>query len=380
MKLKNKSFRIFNKIYFYIGIVLLCSNWAKAQTLPTTSQTDWSATSGSWIVPEGVYSITVKCYGGGGGGGGAGNSGAGSGGGGGAFASDITPLNVTPGQTIVVAVGLGGNAGNNGSGAAGGASSVTYNSTIYVRAAGGNGGFGGTAATTTGGTGGSIASSIGSIKYAGGNGGNGATGTWDNGGGGGGGAGTSGNGGNGVSASGSSTAPAGGIGSATGGGNGGTGTAYNNTGFRVGGNGLSYGGGGGGGCAYNASGGNGGKGANGAVLISYTVCPLAITAQPSTTVQNICLNGVSTPISVTATGSPTYQWYSNSVSSNTGGTLISGLRALPILHLQILRVRNIIIVFYPEHAQLHPMFQEQSMLMSQVLLQVEQLTYVKEVV
>jgi hypothetical protein len=315
--------RIIDKLLLFC-FVLLNGIAGFGQTLPTTSQTDWPASSGSWLVPAGVYSITVKCYGGGGGGGGAGNSGAGSGGGGGAFASDLTPLNVTPGQTIVVIVGNGGNAGNNGPGGAGGLSSVSYNSTIYVRAAGGNAGVGGTAATTTGGTGGLIASSIGSIKYAGGNGGNGATGTWDNGGGGGGGAGTSGNGGNGVSASGSSTIPAGGAGGAAGGGNGGTGTAFNNNGFRVGGNGLSYGGGGGGGCAYNASGGNGGTGANGAVLISYTVCPLAITAQPSTTVQNICLNGVSTPISVTATGSPSYQWYSNSISSNTGGTLISG--------------------------------------------------------
>ncbi|WP_329806731.1 GEVED domain-containing protein [Flavobacterium facile] len=51
----------------------------------------------------------------------------------------------------------------------------------------------------------------------------------------------------------------------------------------------------------------------------------AITAQPSTTVQNICQSGSATALSVTATGTTvTYQWYSNVSNSNSGGTLISG--------------------------------------------------------
>jgi gliding motility-associated-like protein len=51
----------------------------------------------------------------------------------------------------------------------------------------------------------------------------------------------------------------------------------------------------------------------------------ALTAQPSTTAQNVCINGITTTIAVTATGSGiTYQWYRNTTATNTGGTLISG--------------------------------------------------------
>ena len=51
----------------------------------------------------------------------------------------------------------------------------------------------------------------------------------------------------------------------------------------------------------------------------------AITAQPSTTAQSVCLNGAATQLSVTATGvGLTYQWYSNTTNSNSGGTLLSG--------------------------------------------------------
>ncbi len=51
----------------------------------------------------------------------------------------------------------------------------------------------------------------------------------------------------------------------------------------------------------------------------------AITSQPSTTPQNVCQNNPATALSVTATGAGlTYQWYKNTTSSNTGGTLITG--------------------------------------------------------
>ncbi|HMP22226.1 MAG TPA: T9SS type A sorting domain-containing protein [Ferruginibacter sp.] len=41
--------------------------------------------------------------------------------------------------------------------------------------------------------------------------------------------------------------------------------------------------------------------------------------------QSVCLNGTPTNLQVTATGtSPTYQWYSNTVNSNSGGTEITG--------------------------------------------------------
>jgi hypothetical protein len=54
----------------------------------------------------------------------------------------------------------------------------------------------------------------------------------------------------------------------------------------------------------------------------------AITTHPSTTTQNICINGSATTLSVTANGtSPTYQWYSNASNSNSGGTIISGAQS-----------------------------------------------------
>lgn len=53
-----------------------------------------------------------------------------------------------------------------------------------------------------------------------------------------------------------------------------------------------------------------------------------ISVHPSTAAQNICLNGTSTALSVTASGiGITYQWYSNTTNSNSGGTLISGATA-----------------------------------------------------
>lgn len=49
--------------------------------------------------------------------------------------------------------------------------------------------------------------------------------------------------------------------------------------------------------------------------------PAAITAQPSTTVQNLCQGSAATALSVTATGTTlTYQWYSNTTAATSGGT------------------------------------------------------------
>ncbi|WMW77971.1 LamG-like jellyroll fold domain-containing protein [Flavobacterium sp. 20NA77.7] len=51
----------------------------------------------------------------------------------------------------------------------------------------------------------------------------------------------------------------------------------------------------------------------------------AITVQPSTTSQNVCVNGITATLAVTATGlNNTYQWYKNTTASTTGGTLITG--------------------------------------------------------
>lgn len=54
-----------------------------------------------------------------------------------------------------------------------------------------------------------------------------------------------------------------------------------------------------------------------------------INTQPLNTTQNLCLNGTSTALSVSAsgTGTVTYQWYKNTTASNSGGTLISGATA-----------------------------------------------------
>lgn len=51
-----------------------------------------------------------------------------------------------------------------------------------------------------------------------------------------------------------------------------------------------------------------------------------INTQPSTAVQNICFNGTLTPLSVSATSATTisYQWYSNTNPTNSGGSAISG--------------------------------------------------------
>jgi uncharacterized protein (TIGR02145 family) len=52
-----------------------------------------------------------------------------------------------------------------------------------------------------------------------------------------------------------------------------------------------------------------------------------ISSQPSTSTQTICINGVATPLSVTATAGSgaiqKYEWYSNSTASNSGGTLVA---------------------------------------------------------
>jgi len=57
----------------------------------------------------------------------------------------------------------------------------------------------------------------------------------------------------------------------------------------------------------------------------YVNANAAITTQPSTSNQTLCLGDIPTDLTVVATGGTLdYQWYSNSISSNTGGTAISG--------------------------------------------------------
>lgn len=60
------------------------------------------------------------------------------------------------------------------------------------------------------------------------------------------------------------------------------------------------------------------------VTVTVNTAP-SISSHPSTSTQNLCLNGSATALSVTAGGTGlSYQWYSNSSQSNTGGSSIDG--------------------------------------------------------
>ena len=234
--------------------------------------TETYTTSGTWICPAGVTSITVECWGGGGGGAGSGNDGgAGGGGGGGGAYAKRTTVSVTPSTPYTITVGSAGSAGaSQTSGGNGGNSTCTFD-VVTITAAGGSGGI--TGVSGAGGAGGTIGGSSGDVVYAGGN---GAAGLIDNyGGGGGGGAGSTGSGNNGS------------------GGTGGAATALNGgaggNGGNPGGSGSTYGGGGGGGYGRKKP---GGAGAGGYVTITYTPTPPPSTIT-STPIRLASFNGAS---------------------------------------------------------------------------------------
>ena len=206
--------------------------------------------SGTFTVPAGVTSITVRAWGGGGGGGGSSswNKG-GSGGGGGQYAE--ANISVTEGQVFDITIGGGGAAGAQGNNPGGaGGNTIFFNATqTYVRAIGGTGGAGNALAAGSG----NLEGSIGNIKFYGGGGGTGG----DSGGGGGGGAGTTQNGSYGIGG----TAGAGG---SLYGGNGGAGEVNAN-----GNPGSNYGGAGGGGERALFSDEAGGAGAQGFSQVIY---------------------------------------------------------------------------------------------------------------
>ncbi len=106
--------------------------------------------AGTFVVPTGVTSLTVKLWGGGGGGGAGGSAAAGGAGGGGGYATGT--IAVTPGETLNVYVGGGGSAGTrntSGGGGGGGAyTSIYRGSTALAIAAGGGGGGGGRSTST----------------------------------------------------------------------------------------------------------------------------------------------------------------------------------------------------------------------------------------
>jgi hypothetical protein len=313
-----------------------------------------------------------------GGGGGGGFTGAGGGGGGQVKMGSIS----LSGGTFSVTIGAGGAGGTSTSASSNGESTTLSLLTPIVSIGGGGGGMGLSPNGLSGGNGGGgghlnngnppgIGGTAASGGYAGGNGNNYSGG----GGGGAGGAGVSGasgaGGGNGVLSSITGNYYGGG----GGGGNWQNGSTVNGVGGTGGGGrggcsnttlaqaGTANTGGGGGGSGYSSSSfsvknggsgivviryassvalatggtitsytGNGTNGTNGVVYQVHTFTANGtfsynpvIATHPSTTVQNICINGTSTPLTVTALGtSPTYQWYSNTTNNNSGGTLISG--------------------------------------------------------
>ncbi len=233
---KLKPMRFMSKVLFLITSSLLFTLGINAQVTQTFNS------SGSFTVPAGVTSITVRTWGAGGGGGSLAD--ATGGGGGGAYASSV--LTVTPGATYSVSVGLGGTAGNPGA-------SSSFGGTLVVAAGGSS------TAGTIGGAGGTVAASTGTTRFAGGKGGDAAT---NSGGGGGGSATTIGAGG------------AGDPGSGTTGGNGGTGEGNGGRGGdRTMDNSTAGSPPGGGGGGRGRDSGTSKSGANGRVTISWTVCP-----------------------------------------------------------------------------------------------------------
>jgi hypothetical protein len=67
-------------------------------------------------------------------------------------------------------------------------------------------------------------------------------------------------------------------------------------------------------------------------VVSFTTVDcsaFSLTAQPSASNQNVCLNAGATALTVAATGGSgyTYQWYSNTTATTSGGTLLTGANA-----------------------------------------------------
>ena len=109
----------------------------------------------TFTVPDGVYRIKCRVIGGGGGAGGSASAKSGGGGGAGGYAEGW--VDVTPGQTITITVGIGGSGGTAGNfGVSGGLSSVggfmSASGGAYGDAGGGGTGAGGFGGTGTGGS------------------------------------------------------------------------------------------------------------------------------------------------------------------------------------------------------------------------------------
>ena len=228
------------KVYLFLAALLfLNTGFGQLQTVPFDK-----AGTYTWKVPCGVTSINIEAWGAGA----AGNNG---GGGGGAYAGS-KGVSVLPGTTYTIIIGKGGTI-----------SSLNGGSSSFAALVIADGGGQGTNNTS----GGKKVNSTGTIRNDGGNGG--ATGTKNGGSGGGGSAGAGGNGGDGIQNTDNGLAlggNAGIAGSGTPGGNGGYGAATGNPGNGQ--NGFTPGGGGG---ERSKQGSNDGTGADGQVLITYSL-------------------------------------------------------------------------------------------------------------
>jgi hypothetical protein len=307
MIMASKSTKIFSKKsdFFLIIISLLFLLIAFSVRVNAQGTVTYStAGTYSWVCPPGVTTVTVQCYGGGAAGGKvSATTGVRGGGGGGAFAQSDIP--VIAGTAYTIVVGAGGVAATP---ASGGDTYFKDASTVMAKGGVTSG------SSSTGGSGGQASASVGTLKKDGGTGG---TGSGSNAGGGGGGAGTTAIGGTGG-------VPSGGTGGSVGGGAGGAGRS-GSTG--VGTAGSPYGGGGGG--AYRTTSGtsNGGAGATGAVLLSWTTgyCSAYCTSStaPSTYITNFSLTGGTTSINNTTASAIGGQavFPSNSASATPGTTL-----------------------------------------------------------
>lgn len=227
-------------------------------------------TSGTWMVPAGVTSVTADVWAGGGGGGSGSGGGAGAGGGGGGAFSEQTAITVVPGNVYSLTVGLGG-AGQPFLGSVGNGGDSMFLSSTTVLAKGGSGSSG-----ASGAPGGAAASGVGTTKHSGGAGGSdGSSCAAGASGGGGGGAGTTGDGGAGSNSSGgpsTCTGGVGGTGTSVGGGNGATGPSQPG---GTGGTSPSTDGGGGSGPGGGSTGQNG---ARGEVDLTFTAASSAVHA------------------------------------------------------------------------------------------------------
>lgn len=216
--------------------------------------------SGSWVCPSGVSSVTVECWGGGGAGGVASGTASGAGGGaGGQYA--IKLVTVSAGTSYTVTVGAVAVAVTTGGVVTNGNDSW-FNTSGTVIAKGGAGGADATGTTGAGGTG-STTGGIGDTVFAGGSGATGVSSTQS--GGGGGGAGSTGTG---NSASGATAGAA----KTLNGGAGGNGVSTANTQNS----GNNYGGGGSGGLSTSATNRKGGDGAQGLVVLTWDIDPSII--------------------------------------------------------------------------------------------------------